>query len=219
MCNNHNLNRRKPKENAHRNALILYRGVSGNESDYRGGFVDKLKECAVAFSNLLNVEYHITAGKKSNLIEVKLFFSKEHFYHLIGLHKLKDIQKTRGDKAKIFNKIIADKLTYNDLVKSEFFIDISDRFDYLTSLENMLDSDNVLIKHNKHKSKSSIQADYIIYTVDEDNIIHYFIERDSNVGKYFGKTFFARTDRLFLWDKPYKILKKIKFIDGRISAK
>ena len=181
--------------------------------------MDKLKECAVAFSNLFNVEYHITAGKKRNLIEVKLFFSKEHFYHLIGLHKLKDIQKTRGNTVKIFNNIIADKFTYNDLVKSEFFVDISDRFDYLISLESMLDSDNVLIKHNKYKSKSSIQADYIIYTIDEeDNIIHYFIERDDSVEKYFGKTFFVRTDRLFLWDKPYKIIKKVKYVDGYAVA-
>ena len=115
---------------------------------YNGGLVDKLKECALSFSKLFDIEYYVAAGKKGELVELTLFFNIEHFYHLVGLQKLKDIQATRGDKVKTFNNILSDKLTYQDLSKSEFFSEISDRLDYFTILEHMIDSEDVLVKHN-----------------------------------------------------------------------
>ena len=181
--------------------------------------MDRLKECALSFSKLLDIEYHIAAGKKGELIEPILFFRKEHFYHLMGLQKLNDIQETRGDKTKIFNRILTDELTSQDLSKSEFFPDISDRLDYFTHLEYMIDSEDVLVRHNKYKSKSYIQADYIFYITMNDVIVHYFVERDDSMGKYFGKTFFTRVDRLYLWNRPYKILRKIKYENGLIINK
>ena len=55
----------------------------------------------MSFGNLFDVEYNIIAGKKNVLIKPTLFFHKEHFYHLMGLHKLRDIQKIWGNKEKI----------------------------------------------------------------------------------------------------------------------
>ena len=92
--------------------------------------MDKLKECAISFSKLFDTEYHVIAGKKGKRIKPVLFFGKEHFYHLIGLHKLNDIQKARGDKRKIYDSIIADNLTYEDISRSIFFPEISNRFAY-----------------------------------------------------------------------------------------
>ena len=180
--------------------------------------MDKLKECAQSFSKLFNTEYTIVAGKKSKNIEVTLFFHKEHFCHLIGLHKLKDLQIAKGDKQKIFDKIISDDLTYHDISKSAFFSEIADRFDYFTDLEQMLDSEEVLVKHNEQGSKSAIKADYIIYKISDDLIVHYFIECDKNIEKYYGKTFFLRHDKLYLRDRPYKILKKTKICNGHIVS-
>ena len=180
--------------------------------------MDRLKECAVSFSRLLDIEYHIAAGKKDELIEPVLFFRKEHFYHLMGLQKLNDIQATRGDKEKIFDSILAGRITYHDLSKSEFFFDISDRFEYFIFLEPMIDSEDVLVKHSDYRSKSNIHAEYILYQTINEVILHYFVECDNNSGKYFGKTFFTRLDRKYLWNRPYKILKKTKYKDGHIIS-
>ena len=180
--------------------------------------LDKLKECAISFGKLIDVEYYIIAGKKSRIIKPILFFHKEHFYHLMGLHKLKDVYKIRGDKQKIYNDIINDEITYNDISKSEFFPEITERFKYFLLLEQILDSEDVLVKHNEFASKSHIKADYIIYKAIDDVIAHYFISYHSDNGKYFGTTFFARNDRLYLHNRPYKILKKTKIKNGCIIS-
>ena len=153
--------------------------------------LDKLKECAISFGKLLDVEYYIIAGKKSSLIKPILFFRKEHFCHLMGLHKLRDIQKIWGNKEKVYDNIITDELTYQDISKSEFFPEINERFDYFLLLEQMLDSEDVLVKHNEFASKSSIKADYIIYKTIDGDILHYFISYQNDNGKYYGTTFFC----------------------------
>ncbi|MBQ8803066.1 MAG: hypothetical protein IJZ53_05495 [Tyzzerella sp.] len=53
--------------------------------------MDALKQSTVAFQELMKYEYEIVAGSKKTLIKMVLFFSKEHFMHLIGLHKLTDL--------------------------------------------------------------------------------------------------------------------------------
>ena len=53
--------------------------------------MDKLKASAIAFERLLKYEYEIVAGSKKTLLEMTLFFEREHFMHLIGLHKLTEI--------------------------------------------------------------------------------------------------------------------------------
>ena len=68
--------------------------------------MDKLLECAVAYKNLFDVTYDLKLGSKNKLVELSLYFAKENFYHLIGLEKLNDIQKVRGNPNKIFDKII-----------------------------------------------------------------------------------------------------------------
>ena len=71
-----------------------------------------------------------------------------------------------------------------------------------------------MIKYNKNKCQSNIEAKYIIYTSMDNMNIHYFIDIDESITKYFGRSFFARDDNKYIQDKPYKILKKTKFTDG-----
>jgi hypothetical protein len=173
---------------------------------------DKLKECALAFRELLDKEYHIKAGKKGKLIEVRIFFDKEHFHHLIGLHKLSDLRQIKRSNTEAFDDIINDKLTYEEIASSEFFNEMSDRLEYFPFLEQMLDSEEAMIKYNKSQAKSSIEAEYIIYSKIDDLYVHFFIDIDEKQQKYFGRTFFTRSDSLYLYDRPYKILEKTKII-------
>ena len=182
-------------------------------------FMDKLKECALSFNNLLNKEYYIKAEKKDKLIEIQLFFAKKHFYHLLGLHKLKDIRQISRNTTNLFDDICSGKITYSDIVSSTFYDEISDRLYYFHNLENILDSEEIIIKYNQNKARSSIEAKYIIYSKINEVNVHYFIDIDENEGKYFGRTFFTRRDYLYLQDKPYKISEKIKYGNGCVISK
>lgn len=179
--------------------------------------MDKLQKCAVSFMNLFGKEYHIIAGSKNKLIQLDLVFEKKHFYHLVGLEKLSDIQKIRGNVCKIFDKIIQGKITYEDIEKSVFFNEMYSRLDYFDILEKILDSEEVLIRFNKNSKKSSVDAEYIIYTEIDNKIVHYFVSKDEN-NKYFGRSFFIRTDKNYIFQQQrFSVLKKIKKTNNEIE--
>ena len=87
-------------------------------------------------------------------------------------------------------------------------------FSRFTYLEKMIDDEKIMIKHNKNKSKTRIDAKYIIYSRINDVNVHYFIDLDETVQKYCGRSFFTRADNFYIQDRPYKILKKIKYTDN-----
>ena len=64
--------------------------------------MDHLLECAEAFEQLLDVQYHIVLGRKNRLTELTLRFDPTEFHHLVGLHKLRDLRLARGNREKIF---------------------------------------------------------------------------------------------------------------------
>ena len=50
-----------------------------------------LAEAANTYLTLLNYSYNFVLGKKGQLVNIHLCFYEHNFYHLAGLHKLKDI--------------------------------------------------------------------------------------------------------------------------------
>jgi len=175
--------------------------------------MDRLKECALSFSKLFNIEYHILVGRKGKLFEINLHFHKEHFHHLIGLHKVNDIKNARGNKVKVFDRILNNDLTYNDISKSNNFHKISDRFENFTCIENMIDSEETMFKHNKNVIGTDIEAEYIVFSIINNKNVHLFINIDDVTKKYFGCSFFQREDKRYITGRPYVVLKKVKFID------
>lgn len=156
--------------------------------------MDKLQKCALAYQTLLNTIYHLKLYSKGKIINLDLSFKKENFYHLIGLEKLKDLQKTRGKPEKIFDKIIRGDITYEDIAKSVFFLEMSSRLDYFHTLEYILDNDYLTVALNQKKCFGRISADYVIYIKNNNYYIHYFIVKDITDNTYYGMTFFDRTN-------------------------
>lgn len=153
--------------------------------------MDKLKQSAVSFARLMNYEYELVAGSKKTLVKLTLFFQKIHFMHLVGLHKLTDLQIQRYSKEKMYDMIMNDELTYDYIQKSEFFLEISDRIDLFPRLEQALDSNEIMIRYNSgFASGTIIQASYIILCNFEDTVLHFFIDYDTEKDKYFGRSFF-----------------------------
>lgn len=175
--------------------------------------MDKLKQSALAFEKLLKYEYEITAGSKKTLLKMTLFFAKEHYMHLIGLHKLTDLQMQRYKKDKMYDMVIRDELTYEYIEKSVFFPEIKERIELFPILEEALDSNELLIKYKQGFAQGTmIEASYIFVYNHGNMLIHYFVDQDEKTGLYFGRSFFARNDdKFFRNQQTFKILKKIKY--------
>lgn len=174
--------------------------------------MDKLKQSAISFAKLMNYEYELVAGSKKTLISLKLFFQKKHFMHLIGLHKLTDLQLQRYSKEKMYDMILNDELTYEYIQRSEFFLEISERIDLFPRLEQALDNNELMIKYNSGFAVGTvICASYIILCEFENTTLHFFIDYDETNERYFGRSFFGRTDDKFTkGQQKFKILKKYK---------
>lgn len=80
--------------------------------------VDFLIQSAIFYNkNLANRRFEIVIGRKGQNQALELLFLPCHFYHLIGLHKLKDIPKLRRSPDNIFREILSGKITFCDIKK------------------------------------------------------------------------------------------------------
>ena len=178
---------------------------------------DLLKKDAEAFNLLLSKEYHIIGGKKRTLIDIYINFKKDDFFHLAGLHKLKDIDILHNagiDKADIFNKILDGEIKYQDISKSVFWDEVQGRVDNLYRLENLLDNENLFFRFYKNKVKGSgINADYVFYFESNEPKAYFFLTgRDENQHMCLcGCSFFPSQYNTYIVKQPrYTIIYKDK---------
>ena len=130
--------------------------------------MDKLLTAAQFYNSELNGRnFHLKAGKKGNIIEFDIKFTSEHFHHLAGLHKLKDLTQVQGKKAYIFNRILNGKITIDDIKKSEFFPEIENRLNNFCEIKEALYGKELMIK-SLHGEFNSIQADFMLTKTDKN---------------------------------------------------
>lgn len=80
--------------------------------------MDRLQDCAKAFEHLLDTTYHIVIGRKGNTVTIDIAFKAEHFHHLLGLHKLRDIEALSHKREKVFDDILAGRISFSDIKKA-----------------------------------------------------------------------------------------------------
>lgn len=78
--------------------------------------------CVDAFSNLLDVEYHLVLGKKGIATELQIAFDKRDCFHLMGLQYLKDRPNLNKDREKIFDSIMERKIKAELIESSDFYL-------------------------------------------------------------------------------------------------
>ena len=126
--------------------------------------MDHLLECAEAFEQLLDVQYHIVLGRKNRLTELTLRFDPTEFHHLVGLHKLRDLRLARGNREKIFYQILSKTICMEDIKKSRYFPEIQDLMFFFDKIEYLLDSNKTVFlqvlfpkrREGLHKRTSSL---------------------------------------------------------------
>ena len=181
---------------------------------------DKLQRCALAFQNLIDIQYEIIIGRKSQIYKIILNFSETEFVHLAGLHKLVDNEFFRtSSRKKVFDYAVNGKISYDSLAKSENFDFVKERIEYFEFLESMLDSNNIIFKYNAKKNVFSlIQADYLLKSSHDSRDIYIFLDRLENSDSHFCRSFFPKGDKDYtVGQAKYTLLykKKINKITGK----
>lgn len=172
--------------------------------------MDRLFECAGAYHNLMDITYRIILGRKGKQAELRIVFGAVSFHHLIGLHKLHDLRIARANREKVFNDILAGKITYDSITKSRHFPQIENRFAPFTDIEKIFDSNRIVFRYNaKLERFSQIEADYLLSTPYCENDIYIFLAEDNGSGNYYCRSFFPKeqkdyTDGQAVWTMLYK---------------
>ena len=179
-----------------------------------GRNMNGLKQKYLDYMRLENcrVEYELEDGTK-----LSITYKEENFAHLLGLHKLKDIQLVQFwlDKTNktvklktVLNKIKAESFTENMLKESVFYQDIQERYEKF-SYENLttLNYTDAIINFNPDIIKSKMKSDYILFEEKEDQgYNHMGIAKDIKTGKRYVETFFYEpSDKYISGQKVVKV--------------
>lgn len=154
-----------------------------------------LLDSAIAYKELLNIEYKIILGRKGRLTEFYIHFKKENFFHLIGLQNLRDINFPTKNKEEIFDLILNETITYDLISKSCFFNSIhSRRLEPFIDIISILDNNNLVFKYNRGAySWSNIECKYILENLQYDDPIFIFIDEDNkDKKKMYCRSFFKK---------------------------
>lgn len=120
--------------------------------------MDHLLQCAKNFERLTHFQYRIIVGRKGRTLELKITFSVTDFHHLAGLHKLVDISKVNAGKREVlFRKILSGEIDEKLLQESCYYLKMRSRLYSLQQLEEFLDSNELIFRFDRKKSKAPRQ--------------------------------------------------------------
>lgn len=149
-----------------------------------------IKDCVNAFLPLLNTEYEIVLGRKGVAVTLRIAFNKKDCFHLMGLQYLIDRPEINRDRGKVFDEIVAGKITTKQVESSDFYKKIEERVNFLPLLEKLLDSNDTIFKYNKRANMySMIEAEYLMKNNMEERNLYLFLSYGKD-DKYFCRSFF-----------------------------
>lgn len=159
--------------------------------------------------------------KLENGAEIEVPFKRCNFAHLLGLHKLKDInilKKLSNPNSNVANlvykHILKKQLTYEHISKSIFFSEMSSRLDNFHFLDQLLLSE-IIVNFDKSKvRKSDLKSDIILYEKKNNNYIHLCIAKDKKNERY-PETFLVQPDKYYINKQDKVLVKSIHILDGK----
>lgn len=156
----------------------------------------KLKNC--------RAEYSLANGAT-----LSVTYKEKNFVHLLGLHKLTDIQLIQllNDKNNqkvqtkyIISRIKKSKFTDAMVKSSVFYKDIADRYENF-SYENLttLTYTDAIINFSPSIIKSKLKSDYLLFEKKADNEYnHLGIALDPSTGNRYFETFFHQSSDMYI---------------------
>lgn len=182
--------------------------------------MDALKKKYLDYMRLENcrVEYELEDGSK-----IEVAYNEKNFAHLIGLHKLKDVQLIqfwldRTNKTvkldTVLNHIKKESFTEDMLQASVFYSDIQERYENF-SYETLtsLNYTDAVINFNPKIIKSKIKSDYILFEENMKGYNHMGIAFDENTGSRYVETFFHELTDKYISGQIIVKVKKFSLYD------
>ncbi|MBQ7477250.1 MAG: hypothetical protein IJT06_07660 [Selenomonadaceae bacterium] len=104
-------------------------------------------EAAIAFQNLLPVNYRIVIGRKKQAHTIILSFREDNFLHLSGFHKLNQFHAYKIKSNRFFHDVIDGKIT--DDTVGNYVSDAKNKNDNKIRAESILERVKALIQLEK----------------------------------------------------------------------
>lgn len=168
--------------------------------------MDLLYEAAKAYRELLDKDYHVTAVYKDEVIELSFLFLPEHFYHLVGFHKLLDVKHIARPRF-LYTRVISRKVIYSTIEGSKFLEEMYERMQEFHRLNEMIErmkSGDIIIEFSQ-QNRSRIRADFLLYDLKDESYAHLFLRKDDKYG-YVPCSFFCRSDDRYVRNnKKYRV--------------
>jgi len=150
--------------------------------------MDQIYQSAKVFEKLFAIEYDLKLSCNKKLVEFRLDFRKEDFFHLVGLQYLEDLDISKNP-SNVFDNILNKNITDESLSNSNFylFVDenyvvVKERISGFQFIEDCLDSKSIVFKYIKNKNAySRIRAEFMIEVI-VNSITYYvfFIKRNTD---------------------------------------
>lgn len=164
-----------------------------------------LKILAEYYANFLNKEYTIIAGRRGKKLSFTCSFQREHFHHLLGLHKLIDMPQICKPKNKYMFFKDVQKGKFVELDKSYYYHELESRQICLMRIEKLLQQD-VIIRFDKRKAFSTIHAQLLFFEHYNDTYLHLFFNCGQR-GLYTPCSLFVnKTTKYILQQEKFKVL-------------
>lgn len=139
--------------------------------------MDKIYEAAKYYRDYLNNKrFYCKAARKGVILELELVFREEHFKHLIGLHKLKDLDESQMSSRAIYDAILSKNITYETIKNSIFLSEMEDRLNHFNELKDILFTNKLMMKGIKKNSFNNISADILFTKDSEQGILELFLK-------------------------------------------
>lgn len=115
--------------------------------------MDLLYQSALAWKKLTEYNYRLTYGYKKRLHPINLTFSFEDFPHLAGFQYLKDISLPNFTSAKIVDRILEGKISFEQVKKAHLYEEmVRPRLEALIHLKDSLDNEFTLYSFKPPKT-------------------------------------------------------------------
>lgn len=138
-----------------------------------------LKQSALAWKEITEYRYLLTYGYKKKLYPINLTFSPEDYPHLAGFQYMKDISLPNFTSAKIIDRILDDKITFEKIQEADQYEEmIKPRLEALIHLKTSLDNYFTLYSYmpQMYPFIIGIKADYLISSHFEINSFVFIIQ-------------------------------------------
>lgn len=182
---------------------------------------DILYSAAQTYKKLTSIKYHIVLGRKGKTSALDIVFMPDNFYHLAGLHKLKQKYPFQQRTSKwVLEHILNRNIVLNSIKCDKNFYRISERLYALNILEQIMDSpETKFYSYDRRKISfaTKITANYLAKgNLENTPIIFSFFVRNEEPIYCMNSIFQETTYDYSLRQTQYTVLlKKKHFTDDK----